>query len=179
MTLSLYRRHGFNLIPLKYGTKEPEGTWKSFQSRKITLPDSRFEGQNIGVITGSINELIVIDIDGQQAGELFLSKSQAVSALKEKIWKTYGVKTGKGYHFYFHVDFDVETSRLAETESGEILIKGNGGYVVGAGSLHPNGSIYQGNSKELQSLTRDEYSQLIALFDNGAHKTRHTLGKKN
>ncbi|MGI0012558.1 MAG: bifunctional DNA primase/polymerase [Nitrososphaera sp.] len=164
MTLFLYRKYGFNLIPLKYGTKEPDiSSWKIFQTRKIPLADGQFDGRNIGVVTGSISQLMVIDVDGQQATELFVFKLQSISTLAEKTWTTYGVKTGKGYHFYYHVDFDVESSILAETDSGEIRVKGNGGYVLGAGSLHPNGKFYEGNNMPLQSLTKDEYSQLLTL----------------
>ena len=67
--LYYYEELGFNVIPLRAGTKVPAlASWKSYQTERI---DRRFivnwwtrhPNDNIAVITGSISDLIVLDLD--------------------------------------------------------------------------------------------------------------------
>ena len=58
----VYSDMGFNCIPLIHHTKDPAlNTWKEFQTEKYT--GGFKEGQNLGILTGEISNLIVIDID--------------------------------------------------------------------------------------------------------------------
>ena len=63
-----YLDKGFSLIPLKNNGKEACIKWKIYQSQRAGLKDIlswyiKFPGANIGIITGRISKLIVLDVD--------------------------------------------------------------------------------------------------------------------
>lgn len=95
---------------------------------------SRNPAFNIGIATG--NGLIVIDLDGTD-------EIAAVAAAREHsgLPPTRVVQTGRGVHAYF--TGDLSGSRKVNIGGKPILIRGEGGYVLGAGSLHASGRRYQ------------------------------------
>jgi putative DNA primase/helicase len=92
---------------------------------------------NYGVRTGGRSNTFVLDIDGS-AG------SQSLRGLIEKngkLPKTVIVETGNGRHRYFRGDG--RKIRNSAGKLGEGLdIRGDGGYVVGPGSVHESGKMY-------------------------------------
>jgi len=94
-----YLDRGFSLIPLKNNGKEACIKWKIYQSQRAGLEDIlswyiKFPGANIGIITGKISKLVVIDVDDPSIlPELFKRLPEAE--------KTTRVKTRRCYHFYF------------------------------------------------------------------------------
>tara|TARA_Y100001938_G_scaffold4387_2_gene5517 strand:+ start:173 stop:2122 length:1950 start_codon:yes stop_codon:yes gene_type:complete len=79
---------------------------------------------NIGIATGEISSITVLDLDGMDA----------IEKLKEKNYQfvdTYIVKTPRGWHHYYQYDSGVPQSagRIEKCD-----IRNDGGYVVGAGS---------------------------------------------
>lgn len=88
---------------------------------------------NIGIATGSLSDIFVIDIDGLE-GEEALAKSCSV------LPETLTCQTGRGRHLFFRLP------EGALIKSRPILhkvdCKAEGGYVVGAGSHHVSGAIY-------------------------------------
>ena len=94
-----YLNRGFSLIPLKNNGKEACIRWKIYQSQRAGLEDIlswyiRFPGANIGIITGRISKLVVLDVDYPSIlPELFKRLPEAE--------KTTRVKTRRCYHFYF------------------------------------------------------------------------------
>src|SRR5688572_27703259 len=75
MTLEQARRlHalGLNVIPLKPQSKEPDGDWKSYQSKRVTAEELRTwfgngVSRNAGVVLGSVSGVVVIESDSPQA----------------------------------------------------------------------------------------------------------------
>lgn len=66
-----YRRRGFSVIPLRESRK-PIEAWKRWQSEKPTTNQindwwERYPSANVGIVTGKISNLIVIDIDSEEA----------------------------------------------------------------------------------------------------------------
>lgn len=130
-----YAERGFSVIPLK--GKKALTKWEQYQSRRAT-PDeikSWWRGSpkaNIGIITGSVSGLIVLDVDGPE-GE----KALAGRHLPQTCTAT----TGKGSHYFFQ--HPGGTVRNAVGLEPGLDFRGDGGYVVGAGSIHPSGRLYE------------------------------------
>ncbi|UVO37616.1 bifunctional DNA primase/polymerase [Bradyrhizobium arachidis] len=92
---------------------------------------------NYGICTGGTSNIFVLDIDGP-AGRRSLAK---LISEHGKLPKTVTVLTGGGEHRYFRstgTPIKNSAGRLGEG----LDIRGDRGYVVGPGSVHPSGSVY-------------------------------------
>jgi hypothetical protein len=89
-----------------------------------------------GIATGAASGIAVVDIDGPDALD---------EAKRRGLTSGYEVKTGRpeggGYHLYFALEPGVEVK--SRTLSPGLELKGEGYYVVGAGSKHPFGDDYR------------------------------------
>lgn len=123
--------HGLSVIPLHPNAKIPCVTWAPYQSRKASEDElkqwfSNFPDRNVGVVTGAISNVVVLDVDKPEAFNLSMPQTPTV-------------KTGKGLHYYFaHPGFDVGNAALPFGD-----LRGDGGQVVAPPSKHPNGSSYE------------------------------------
>ena len=127
---------GISVIPLKARDKRPIGAWKEFQARRATEEEIRtwfsVPGLNIGIVTGAISRLVVIDADSEEmatrVGQLYPSPMRS--------------KTSKGRHFFYrHPGHPVHNK--AKIVGLALDVRGDGGYVVAPGSTHPSGIIYE------------------------------------
>jgi hypothetical protein len=92
---------------------------------------------NVGIVTGSISNLVVLDVDGAD-GEKTLSHYGEPDTLS--------VITGKGRQFYFtHPGFKVHN--FCKKKPG-LDLRGDGGYAVAPPSVHPSGKVYTWAGKE-------------------------------
>ena len=101
-----YVTRGWSVIPLGPKSKKPAiSSWTKFQGERAGEARIRdwFRSKptsNIGVITGEISGMIVLDVDGPE-GEASLAKFGDLPI-------TPTVRTGKGRHYYFmHPGFKV------------------------------------------------------------------------
>ena len=122
------REQGFNLFPLPPSSKTPNIAWKKYQTEKYDsiIPMS----SNYAVVCG-YNNLVVLDCDNAELFEDF----------KDFADKTYVVKTGKGYHFYFkHNNSKLPNTihDLKNNKGQKIDVQSLGAFVVGPGSIHPD-----------------------------------------
>lgn len=132
--LALYDM-GFSLIPLKPRDKTPLIPWRAHQKRRASR--STIEAwyratpnANIGIVTGAISGLVVLDLDDDEA---------IAEAERRGLPDTLMVRTGKGQHVYFrHPGYKI-TNRAGFLPGMDI--RGDGGYIVGPGSLHPSGAV--------------------------------------
>lgn len=111
---------------------------------------------NAAVITGAISGLVVVDIDGVRGRQSIADRNHW--------WKTLCVKTPNGFHLYFQYPDGHEIGNRAGTlpDMPNVDIRGTGGYVVGAGSLHPSGSHYRFfHEQEIAPLPDDLLSLLL------------------
>ena len=91
----------------------------------------KWPDMNIGIVTGKISNLTVIDCDSQEAIESFYAGYNG---------KTPNVKTPHGMHFYFQYQEGVRnTARLTE----HIDVRSEGGYVVAPPSVNGEGTAYR------------------------------------
>lgn len=136
-----YSRLGYSVIPVD--GKVPLVAWAESQNRRATEAEIRgwwakWPSANIGVVTGAISGIIVLDVDGQPG----------VDTLREHGWstgETATASTGKGWHYYYqHPGYEVRN--FAGSVGGQTLagvdFRGDGGFVVVPPSVHANGNEY-------------------------------------
>ena len=121
-----YARQGLSVIPLNEDAKTPAlSSWKDFQSKRMTIADvGQFWAENpeynVGIVTGSISNITVIDIDGEEGEESYRHADFEIP-------DTMIVNTPNGRHFYLKYDnrFSTGTGFL-----NKIDVRNDGGYVV-------------------------------------------------
>jgi len=113
-------------------------SWREYQKRKPTEEEVRqwftndYPAANIGIITGKLSNLVVVDLDTQEIADDF----------REKGWfdKAGVVKSGRGYHLYFQYPaFEVTNAVNKELK---VDIRGEGGYITAPPSVHGSGRCY-------------------------------------
>lgn len=133
-----YAEKGYRVFPLEprgktprteHGVKDATTDVEQVTRWWRAIPDA-----NIGIATGS--GLLVLDIDGP-GGAASLAE---LTDLYGPLPLTPTQKTGKGRHYLFAVDGPVKNS--ASRIAPGIDTRGDGGYIVGGPSIHPNGEPY-------------------------------------
>lgn len=137
-----YERSQYSVIPLMPKEKKPLIAWEEYQRKRAnpgqilkwweTWPDA-----NVGIITGLISNIIVIDVD--DASSLTHLSPYIPGNEPFATWIP-TVITGKGIHLYFKYPAYGTGNRT--NLFPHIDIRGDGGYVVAPPSIHPNGAIY-------------------------------------
>jgi DNA-binding MarR family transcriptional regulator len=162
-----YSKLSLNIIPLSYGSKEPDGLrWKQV-GRSFNpwhdYPDTTervFTGQyNTAVICGITSKnLIVFDFDTEELAD------KAYTYCKENHPTTYAVITRRGKHIYIHCT----DSSIPSQKFGNVDIKAHGGYVIGAGSVFIDGNgkhhsykEHSDNTGTIPTLTPEELTAFI------------------
>ena len=136
-----YARRRFSLIPIKPGEKKPIIAWGEYQRRHATEDEvmewwMKWPDANVGIVTGTISRLVVIDLDTPEAKAKFkeLVPGYDFSVVPRS-------RTGKGWQlFYKHPG--VAIPNRAGIIPG-LDVRGDGGYVVAPPSIHPNGKQYR------------------------------------
>lgn len=132
---------GYSVIPLKPKSKEPLIPWKEFQSRKATETEIRgwiatHANVNIGIVTGTISGIAIVDLDGPDG-----LKSTASLGLASPLVSL----TGNGKQLWYRYStLDANVGNAVKLKPG-LDIRGEGGYVVAPPSIHPNGKRYRFN----------------------------------
>jgi hypothetical protein len=133
-----YLQRGLSIIPLQPQGKTPLlHTWKPFTTTRPTVPQVRgwfnhWPNANIGVITGAVSGVIVLDIDGPD-GEFYVQERGGAP-------HTPISTTGRGRHVWLkHPGFAV---RNFVHKLPELDMRADGGYVVAYPSIHPSGRRY-------------------------------------
>jgi hypothetical protein len=122
--------------------KHPRGQW----SRLATLSPAVIRAMladgpwNLGVAC-KMSDLLVIDEDRPGAFAAF------AESIGETITRTFTVTTAKGRHFYYRQDQGAPLGNGRGRLAGQGIDvrgggSGNGGYVVGPGSVHVTGVVY-------------------------------------
>lgn len=144
-----YLLRGWSVVPLEAKGKKPLISWKEYQERQATVNEveSWFRWENnLGIVTGKISGITVIDCDSPAAIDL---------ASKNGLPTCPTVKTGKGYHFYYAYEPGVGNFQKRDDLPG-IDLRGDGGFVVAPPSIHPSGAVYswEGETRELPPLPK-------------------------
>jgi hypothetical protein len=147
----------------KQAGKVPVEAWKRYQREKPS--DQRLRAwfsdgpRNIGIVTGAISNIVVIDCDAPAA------ERWAEAHLPPTPMMT---RTGKGgtHRFYKHPGIKVRNKARVRTGDGRLQldVRADGGYVVAPGSVHASGAIYErlGSWPEVAALPAFNPAWLVA-----------------
>ncbi len=128
---------GWHVFPV--AGKVPVGKWTRQASDDPEQIVAALAGTSYGYgIACGPSHLLVVDEDRPGGFAAFAASiGQAIPA-------TFTVATGKGAHFYFRADPGSDLGNApGPLAAFGCDIRGRGGYVVGAGSPHPNGGRYR------------------------------------
>jgi hypothetical protein len=125
---------GWSLVPLRSRSKEPLIRWKPLQKRKLSEREivELFEQNpdaNLGVVTGSISGLLVLDADASEIVKRWGTPETPIA------------ETSRGRHYYYQLP-DRAVPSIVGVADG-VDIRAEGGYVVAPPSVHPSGRCYQ------------------------------------
>lgn len=142
--ISYLKELGFSLVPAKTRTKK--GTcirsWSKYQDEKPTLKDIKnwfwkYPKAGIGIITGKISGIVVLDID----------PPEGLESIKDKeIPDTVTIETGGGgVHYYFKYPEELEEVRNFQNKDDipGVDFRGDGGLIYAPPSVHPSGNRYK------------------------------------
>lgn len=120
--------------------KRPMVKWEAFQTRLPTIEEirtwwARWPQANIGLATGALSRVVVLDADSGDAKKLAMDQGG--------VDRTPAVFTGKpgGIHFWLAHPGD-EVSNFARKRPG-LDFRGDGGYVLVPPSRHASGAYYR------------------------------------
>ena len=122
--------------------KVPVVAWKQYQGQPADADQleqwfGNGHNYNIGIVTGAVSGVVVVDLDSCGAAEW------AEVHLPKTPMRT---QTAKGRHdFYRHPGIPVRNKARLKTANQTIKldVRGDGGYVVGPGSVHETGVRYE------------------------------------
>ncbi len=127
---------GFSVMPIG-DDKRPIEKWEHLQDQrvthdKITLWWDRYPHANVGIITGLVSGIFVLDLD----------KTEAMDFSKDKgLPRTPMSITSKGIHVFLDYPSNLLGNRVDKDFGMDI--RGEGGYVVAPPSVHPSGVKYE------------------------------------
>src|ERR1051326_5788625 len=145
------RKIGVSVFPIAHQQKTPSTSWKRFQTALPTEAQIQqwFSDKptNYGIATGAFSNLVVLDADD----------SKAVDYIEQNFPSPWTQTTARGKQFFYRHPGGVVPNKT-HVNGVAIDVRGDGGYVVGPGSIHPSGATYTveqawtGTPKELPEL---------------------------
>lgn len=145
----LYHSLGWSIVPVEVGKKMPSVPWVSFQKSRADKEQiiewwTKDPTAGIGVITGRVSGIVVVDVDVSRGGDvekvLSLSETGVVS-----------VTGSGGFHCFYQYPIHKDKIPNSVGEDG-IDIRGDGGFIVLPPSIHHSGTKYQWKSEDHKNL---------------------------
>lgn len=121
-------------------------SWRDYQKKRATPDEVRawfaeWPSANVGIVTGQISNLIVLDIDRAHRGEESLSDLESRHGpLPATVTALSG---GGGRHFYFAAPAEPTPLRSRVAIAPGIDVRAEGGMVVAPPSHHSSGGRYR------------------------------------
>ena len=138
-----YFARGWSVIPVEPRGKRPRVPWTAFQHRLPSQAEvdewfRRWPDANVGIVTGAVSGLVVIDVDPRHGGEASL---QELERSHGPLPRTVEAATGGGgRHLYFAHPGGTVANRVGLAPG--IDLRGDGGCVVAPPSVHSSGRRY-------------------------------------
>ena len=137
-----YADAGKHVFPVKVKDKQPafipgfnHGFKDATTSKEAIKKAWATTDFNIGLATGEVNNLVVVDVDDEQIWAKFSATQGALPQGPKVI-------TGKGHHLYFAYPKGRQI-RNRQAPGNGFDIRANGGYVVAPPSIHHTGKVYR------------------------------------
>lgn len=142
---------GLSVVPLKYQSKQcARSTWADLQSVRMTADEVAYWARkqptglmevvphNVGVITGKLSGVVVVEADTPEAVEYIKATLPATPVMVQS-------RPGR-CHFYYRNPEGVEVRNWqGVTVNGGVAgidMRAEGGLVAGPGSVHASGAVY-------------------------------------
>lgn len=140
-----YAAHDLAVVPIPYGEKAPRmKDWPRLASKDAGQIERWFPaGQplNLGIATGEASAVFVLDVDvGDNGPETLAELEQRHGALPATPMQL--TPTG-GRHYLFKLPEGAPIKNSVKTLGAGLDVRGKGGVIVAAPSVHPNGGHYQ------------------------------------
>lgn len=104
----------------------------------------RYPTANLGLLTGAVNGIVVVDLDGQDGVTTFTRLQRTYGPVPVTRW----ARTGSGgWHAFFKHPGGAMPNSARKLGAG-VDTRGDGGYVVAAPSMHVSGGIYAWHNDE-------------------------------
>lgn len=138
-----YAARGWSVVPVEPGGKRPIVPWLELQRRRASSREiedwfAQRPDANVGIVTGAVSGLVVLDVDaGRGGGESVEVWTRSNGPLPATVEALTG---GGGRHLYFRHP-GVATANRVGLAMG-IDLRGDGGCVVAPPSLHASGRRY-------------------------------------
>jgi hypothetical protein len=149
-----YAERGFSVIPVKpdvdeESKKKPYVAWTPYQTRRATPAEikawwTKWPTAMIGIVTGEISGIFVIDCDNKEAYD-------KIQALLPDSFLCPIAKTPRGWHLWFLFSINYRVANRARVMPG-VDIRTTGGYIIAPPSLNEAGQNYEW----LEGLSIDE-----------------------
>jgi len=163
-----YHKQGFPVIPIAPHEKKPLVSWEKYQLVRATPEEieawwTNWPDANVGILTGTVSGLVVIDLDSIEAKNKLkgLLNGSDFSVIPRS-------RTGKGWQLFFKHPGARIPNRAGIIP--DLDVRGDGGYVVAPPSVHPSGKMYKWEvpiKGELPKLPVELFN-LIVSHGNGA-----------
>ena len=166
-----YRAMGLSVIPVKPNSKIPATKWLEYQLRLPSIDEINewWGGENplynIGIVTGAISGIVVIDCDSPSAITAFLELYKGDAPR---------VRTPRGMHFFFKYEEGMRNS--VRVAGYDLDIRADGGYVVAPPSII-NNKIYKFIKpiKSISIIPNIDSNVINALSINNALITNNNI----
>ncbi|NLX50504.1 MAG: hypothetical protein GXY72_00210 [Deltaproteobacteria bacterium] len=140
-----YAERGFSVIPVKPDVDEESKkksyvAWTPYQTRRAT-PDeikswwAKWPRAMIGIVTGEISGIFVIDCDNKEAYE-------KIQALLPDSFLCPVAKTPRGWHLWFLFASHYRVANRAKVMP-DVDVRTTGGYIIAAPSINTEGKGYE------------------------------------
>lgn len=138
-----YVERGWQVFPLQARQKTPLVKWADVATSDERMAVGWWDNDpdaNIGIACGRRSGIVVLDID---AGKDGYESMQALVEEYGQLPETPIAKTGGGGEHIFFKHPGIEIRNSAGKLGAGLDIRGDGGYVVAAPSIHPSGQSYE------------------------------------
>lgn len=138
-----YAARGWSVIPMQARGKRPLVVWREFQQRIADAEEidrwfRHWPEANLGLVTGRISGLVVVDVDAAHGGP---DSVAALEALHGPLPPTVEAATGGGGRHLYYAHPGMAVANRVGLRPG-IDLRGDGGCVVAPPSVHPSGRRY-------------------------------------
>lgn len=150
------RARGWSVVAMRPGGKAPVAPWQELQQHPASEAEvrewfERWPRANLGVVTGGVSGIVVLDVDAGHGGEAGLAALEAEhGSLPDTVEARSG---GGGRHLYFAHPGGTIPNRVGLRDG--LDVRGDGGCVVMPPSVHPSGRRYEwakGRSPEARGV---------------------------
>lgn len=128
----------FSVIPVRPDNKKPYIKWLKYQNEsankeEITGWFAQYPDAMVGIVTGKVSGIIVIDCDSEKA-------YQNIQQSLPDTLETWVARSPRGYHIYFkYPEKDVSNSASIIEN---VDVRGEGGYIIASPSIRSDGNKY-------------------------------------